>query len=255
MPVYEKQDKTKTKKAYYTGSDVLREGYALCYNNDSITGGSAGEFDGSRHWEVEKPASGNLKYFAGVVSGSYANKTGPCVVKLHEPDSACRGVNLWTQLSTTLGTTKLALIGGTYAFGAVGNTRITMGTAMQTEDRSTTAGVVQALYGRAERTAFITSATPTLTGGTSGGTALVSYTATAPSITGGTTGGSTTIAGTSAQMLEDTLRLADAVEALKVDSTALSVLILRNTGAMANVKTDITAVLNLLKKQNQMDMS
>ena len=216
MPQYETQDKSKLKKVFFTGTTQVKEGQAFCYNWDSTTGGSAGEFDGYRHWQVEKPATANLKYFAGVAAADYAANAAGRVIEIHEPDSSRRGINVWTDISTTAGTTKLALVGGTHAFQAVGNTRMTVANAIQTEDRSSTAGVVQAFLGGTPgpRSAFITLATPTLTGGTTGAT--------------------TALVGTTAGAVTDIKMLTEAV---------------------ADVKTDLTAIINTLKKQGQIDMS
>lgn len=122
-----------TKRVYYEGSDTLRTGYALCYNYDY---GTASEADFDRWVRVEKPATANLGYFAGVVHPSNDGFVGPGWINIITKSSICRG---WTDLSCTLGSTSLTIVDGSYALHNGGTA---VGTAMQTVDRSGTAGTV-----------------------------------------------------------------------------------------------------------------
>ena len=131
----EKQTK---KKVFYEGSDALKEGYALCYNRDY---GTAAAEDMNRASRVEKPAAGNISWFAGVVSQGYDGVTGPCTVEIIEPTGAMARV--FSSASAVIGTTALYVQAGSYVIGSVGGLRV--GTAYQTVDRSSTNGPVQAL--------------------------------------------------------------------------------------------------------------
>ena len=135
------QERISTKRMYYIGSDVLREGYLLCYQQhpDQETQ------DLARGYDVEKPAQDNLKYFAGVVGPEDAGKAGPCWISLIEPQpNPGRLVMLHTDQNCILGTTRLAASAGSYAAGAVGASSVAVATAMQTANRSGTAGTVLA---------------------------------------------------------------------------------------------------------------
>jgi len=137
-----RSEKLSTKMVYYTGGDTLQEGYALCYDRDA---GTAGEADGARAYQAEKPAAGNLKHFAGVVHPSSAGKTGPCWVKVIVPES--RGVlcNVHADQDCTRLVTRLAVQAGSYALGAAGADSVAVATAAQTVDRSSDPGCVQAV--------------------------------------------------------------------------------------------------------------
>jgi hypothetical protein len=152
---------------YYTGTDELQEGYALCYNFDSIdrsaenislASGQEGADDESpaRHIQVEKPSMENAMWFAGVVSAKYAGFTGPGYIEINMPGSIC---NIWcnanvdhaeeTLLKTTTGTgiaTGQIVTFGTnsYAFTYAGCGGEGSAMVLQDVDRSSTAGLVQA---------------------------------------------------------------------------------------------------------------
>ncbi len=135
---FENTEKTTTKKVRYEGTDTLRGGQCLCYNADY---GTATASDGSRAYKAEKPAAANVDNFAGVVTEKYDGKTGPCAVEIYVPTARGQKVGIWTDASVTLDTTNLFLQVGSYAAGASGAVRI--GKAMQTVDRSSTAGTCQ----------------------------------------------------------------------------------------------------------------
>lgn len=144
-------EKLKSKMVYYTGTDSLLSGYALCYDRDNITATRlavstvlvAALESFARHSFVEKPASGNLDDFAGfVVDGP---KTGPCFVEIVEPDSVPRSFPVFTEENCTIDSTLLALKPGSYILGGVGGEGPIVAKAIQTIDRSSTNGTVQAL--------------------------------------------------------------------------------------------------------------
>jgi len=133
-----------TKRVYYEGSDTLQEGYALCYN---FNYGTASAADTARLMRVEKPATANLEYFAGVVHPDSAGKTGPCYVTIIVPSVQGEAANVHTDQNCTLGTTELAAQDGSYALGAAGAGAPAVAKALQTVDRSVTNGLVFARLG------------------------------------------------------------------------------------------------------------
>jgi hypothetical protein len=94
---------------------------------------------------VENPATANFNWFAGVVApGSYCNKAGPATVEIIVPNGAI--VPVRTNANCTVGATQLGLGNGLQYLGAVtGDDDPTpVGLAVETVDRSGTAGVVLA---------------------------------------------------------------------------------------------------------------
>lgn len=142
------------KRVYYEGNDTLKPGYALCYNQDTTTNwwgygeatlGAAkteqsttaeGEQNEGKWMRVEKPATANFRFFAGVVSRGQAAVTGPCFVDIDVPNGAI--VAVWTNKSVTIGD-GMYLENAQYTPINTGTTRI--GTFMETVDRSSTAGL------------------------------------------------------------------------------------------------------------------
>jgi len=127
---------------WYVGTDTLYTGYALCFNDDF---GTAASTSNRRGAEVEKPASTNLKSFAGVLAPGSNGVTGPCAVEVIQPNCIVDG---YTSLSTTLGSTLLAINPASYVLsspvygGSTTSSRV-VGVALQTIDRSSTNGLVQ----------------------------------------------------------------------------------------------------------------
>ena len=88
------------KSVYYTGSDTLREGYALCFDfnafdvnqeNVAQTTPNVGEeaYAPARRLLVEKCTEQNKIHFAGVVSAESDDVTGPGWIWIHCPGSVC----------------------------------------------------------------------------------------------------------------------------------------------------------------------
>ena len=118
----------------------------LCYNQDTTTNKSGadsgvtaeGSQNEGKYWYCEKPAVANLKFFAGVVAGAYAG-VGPRVVDLYEPNGAV--VPVRGNSSFTIGD-KVYLQAAGYAVKTVPSANGFVGYAMETIDRSVTAGLV-----------------------------------------------------------------------------------------------------------------
>lgn len=146
-------------RVYYEGSDTIYEGMALCYNQDTTSnwfGGSVsnGEVTASgttaegsqnegKYIRVEKPATANLPFFAGVVKkGGWIGKSGPRVVDIYVPNGAIvpvRGTE-----SFTIGE-KIYLANADYEFTNVPQAGGECGIAMETVDRSSTEGLLLAV--------------------------------------------------------------------------------------------------------------
>lgn len=129
-------DALRLRKVWYTGSDQLDRGYALCFNRDA---GTAASKDMSRASEVEKPTAANMRHFAGLVMNKPAG-VGPCEVTIAMPNGAI--VDGYTTEACTLDTTLLSVVAGSYYLGGVDEGAV-IGRAFQTVDRSSTNGRVQ----------------------------------------------------------------------------------------------------------------
>lgn len=123
-------------RVYYEGTDALKEGYALCYNQDY---GTAASVDTERQFRVEKPSTTNAMHFAGVVAESGEGKQGPCEVEIYLPGSTC---NVWGFVNATINVTRLTFAQGQYYFYTQGFEGQGSGKARQTIDRSGTAGLI-----------------------------------------------------------------------------------------------------------------
>ena len=140
MTVQYNTEKVSKKKVFYSGTDILKTGYALCYDRDY---GTAADSDVQRALRVEKPATANLDYFAGVVGEWDNGKTGPCqitIIQAEGPPGVV--VPLWTDQSCTILETKLAVADDSYAFTASAGGAKYCARALQTVNRSGTAGLV-----------------------------------------------------------------------------------------------------------------
>lgn len=146
-------------RAYYTGSDTLGEGYALCFDSNR---GTAASEDFTRTVYVEKPNDTNVNAFAGVVADTDA-KPGPCWVDLYEPGSPCR---VYTNLSTTVNSTRMTVLSGQYYMSNAGFAGAGSALALQTLNRSGTEGTVLALLDAGQQSGGTEEITPPTTGAT-----------------------------------------------------------------------------------------
>ena len=140
----DESEKVATKEVYYEGTDTLKAGYLLCYDRAQ---GTAADSDMARAWRVEKPAAGNLQWFAGVVTAEFSGFTGPGKIKIFQPAQAPYLVNIWCEDNCTLETTDLSVQVGSYIAGGSADGPV-IARAMQTEDRSSDNGMILCeLYG------------------------------------------------------------------------------------------------------------
>ena len=132
-------EKESVKRVYYEGTDTIKNGYALCYNRDY---GTAADVDWSRASHVEKPASGNLLNFAGLVTGlPSAGKTGPCRLNIVDAreGQVCIG---FAAVNCVINATNLYVRADSYYLW--GSTGTHVGKALQTDASLTaTPGEVQ----------------------------------------------------------------------------------------------------------------
>ncbi len=129
---------------YYEGTDTLKTGYALCYNYDSGTAATATK---DRFSRVEKPTTRNLQYFAGIVAEGLpsAGKVGPSLIRIVKPSGV--SCTAFTDQSCVIGSTVLYIQTASYYLTDAAYTSSTasrpVAIALQTIDRSSTAGTVQ----------------------------------------------------------------------------------------------------------------
>lgn len=144
------------KRVMYEGTDTIYEGMALCYNFDTTTNVNGltvpttagitaeGYQNEGKFYYVEKPATANLKWFAGVVArGSWCGTAGPVALDIYIPNGSI--VPVRSSISSTVGVHALGINNGSYALGDVvndgnGSGRV-VGIAMETVDRSSTNGI------------------------------------------------------------------------------------------------------------------
>lgn len=166
-----KSEKLNKKVVYYTGTETVSTGYAFCYDRDYGTAASA---DVARAYKVEKPATANLKFFAGVLAEESSGKTGPCWLTIIEPKAAPGCIcSAYTYANSTILVTKLGPTNGQWYLAAASSANPAAAIAMQTLNTSGTAALTQVqLEGVAslamDSAAYVAPLTGTLTGTTDG---------------------------------------------------------------------------------------
>lgn len=105
---YHKQAPTKQRVVFYTGSDAISEGYAVCFDKDY---GVATDVQEERSSRVAKPDNTNNNSFAGVATRDYSAVSGGQFIEIFEPGSYCR---IYVDASVTIGenTFVTAQVGG-----------------------------------------------------------------------------------------------------------------------------------------------
>lgn len=121
---------------YYSGTDQLEVGYALCFKHDaSLTVTTEAAFGRN----VTKPATANLNLFAGIVAVKPGN-VGPCFVECFVPTYGTR-VTALTDANMTLHSTILGPQDGSYALAAKSDSTFNtaaIAIALETVDTDTT---------------------------------------------------------------------------------------------------------------------
>lgn len=139
-----------------TSTDTLKVGYAVCYNQDSVKdweGNTATQHnlsrtavafaDGSqdfnaRFLEVEKPATANLPFFAGIVAEESAGAVSGDIITILVPTQTCV-VPIYADVSVTLADA-MYIHDGDYDVNITAASGTLIGAAVETIDRSGTAG-------------------------------------------------------------------------------------------------------------------
>lgn len=136
------------KRVFCTSTDALKRGYPVCYDRDNTTALdhtgtaiAATSASWARHRYVEKPAAGNLNWFAGFVARDYAANASGQFIDILVPFGGVYEV--WTAANCTANSTKLSLTAAAWTLGD-GDGPI-VAEALQTVDRSSTNGLVQAV--------------------------------------------------------------------------------------------------------------
>ena len=141
------------KSVQFTGDDALKEGYAVCYDRDAILNyrGNVAEvatvFGTGRYMRVEKPTALNLQDFAGLVTRSYAAKTGGQRIEIAVPREGAV-VNAYVYASCTVNATVLGPVPGQYYLSGTGTLFPWAVKALQTVDRSSTAGLCEVAWAK-----------------------------------------------------------------------------------------------------------
>lgn len=135
---YNGQTRPGVKRVWYSGSDALEPGYALCY--DVAATADASPVKTALGSAVVKPATANLMAFAGVVAPGQS-KQGPCYVEIIVPQ---RGVfvDALCEADATAFTTALAPANGEYGLAAHTDATLNLpmiGVAAETADTASTA--------------------------------------------------------------------------------------------------------------------
>lgn len=126
------------KMVYFTGSDTLAVGYALCYDQDASP--TNADLKLRLGVAVEKPATANLNAFAGIVSESSDGVTGPAWVEIIVPTPNVI-VNAYCHVNATAWTTAVAPADGDYGLVAFADATLNLamvGLAATTLDSSST---------------------------------------------------------------------------------------------------------------------
>ena len=99
---------------YYGGTATIEKGYVFCFDQDA-TENSTDPAD-RLGFTIEKPATANLMFCAGVYSGNEGSFTGPGYITLNIPDRR-QPVEAWTDANMVLGASPLAPQDGEWGFG------------------------------------------------------------------------------------------------------------------------------------------
>lgn len=130
-----------------TSGDVLKPGYAVCYDSDHTTAGK-------RKFEVEKPKWANLSRFAGVVAPGKnytADANGDAQIDIVDIGEASQypGMSVWTDGNIAAGDL-LEIVPDSFFFKKfVGFSDFPQFRSNEAQDRSSTDGLVQGDLGRA----------------------------------------------------------------------------------------------------------
>lgn len=128
----------------------ILEGYPICFNSDY---GTAANVDYERLYQGEKPSTSNNMFFAGVAAESKPVGTvGTQELSIWLPGSICL---VYTNQNCTINSTIITAEAGQWRFGLAGFRGKGTAVALQTVDRSSTAGTVLAWLDEGEQSGLI----------------------------------------------------------------------------------------------------
>ncbi|MCA9280344.1 MAG: hypothetical protein H6815_00450 [Phycisphaeraceae bacterium] len=140
-PTIEEQLPFATEWGFYSGTDTILVGYAMCF-----AASPADQYERAR--KLDKPASGNITKPAGVVTKVENMPDGTKrIYYIPLSGGAVNDIPLWCDESITAGNV-LGMKAATYAFKKTTTGTADCAVAHETVDRSSTAGVVNCHYGR-----------------------------------------------------------------------------------------------------------
>lgn len=134
-------EKISSRLVYYTGTEVIKAGYCLCYDR------TISETPGQAHIRADrvgKPSEENLRFFAGVVAHDGHPRGGPGYVTILEPSLPGRLTHIFTNAECEYGVTRLGLIADSFAAVECTTDTPVVALALETADRSQTPGLVLA---------------------------------------------------------------------------------------------------------------
>lgn len=108
------QHRANYKTVYYDGTDTLATGYCLCYDQDATENGA--DPADRLGFTVEKPATANIMFFAGIYTGQQGGITDPGYITIEVPERG-QMTEAWTDANMTLGSSGLACQDGDFGFG------------------------------------------------------------------------------------------------------------------------------------------
>ncbi len=124
-----KSEKLSGKMVYFEDAVEITHNFAVCYNVDA-TASTSDPIPST--YRVEKPSATNLEHFAGVISDEFIGRTGPCQVRVYEPDKMQK-VNAYIGINTVADTTLLCLTPAQYYLGGVGASAVVVARAIETD--------------------------------------------------------------------------------------------------------------------------
>ena len=109
------QHRAKRIKVYYDGTETLARGYVLCFDQDATENGT--DPADRLGFTVEKPATANLMYFAGIYTGDEGAITDPGYITIEVPQRGSMAEAWCDATATSIGTNALAPQDGEWGFG------------------------------------------------------------------------------------------------------------------------------------------
>ncbi len=146
-------------RAKYNGTEQLEAGYAMCYDTDR---GVAADSDPERVYVVEKPSVTNIARFAGIVRQKPV-VSGETLVDLIIPGSVAQAHIF---VSATVDVTRMTVMAGQWYLKQAGFPGAGSALALQTVNRSGTAGLCQVLLDDGPQSGGVEEIQPPTTGAT-----------------------------------------------------------------------------------------